>query len=230
MADRFFTPEPLSPGEFHLRGAEAHHLTAVRRFKPGGRIVLFNGDGREYPAEILEAGRKFVLLNVLAVSAISREAAHAVAIAAALPKGDRGEFLVEKLVELGVARFIPLRTERTIVQPRDSRLEKLHQAVIEASKQCGRNVLTRIDPLTDWPRFVAAAADGPRAILHPGGASRGRLPLDTDCTIAVGPEGGFTDGELAAAEAAGWERVSLGPRTLRVETAAIAAAARILGA
>jgi len=226
MASRFFTPGPLAPGEFVLTGAEAHHLATVRRFAPGDRIVLFNGDGSEYSAEIVSTERKRAVLNVLGAEAVSRELPFELTIAAAMPKGDRGDFLIEKLVELGVTRFVPLHTERTIVQPKESRLEKLQQAVIEASKQCGRNVLMRIDELTRWNEFVKQSRDGAKAILHPDGEPLRSLETKSrNVAFAVGPEGGFTEEEVSLAESAGWRRVSLGPRILRVETAAIAAAA-----
>jgi 16S rRNA (uracil1498-N3)-methyltransferase len=226
MSNRFFTPESLAPGEFLLTGPEAHHLASVRRFTAGDRITLFNGDGNEYSAEVLSADRKRVLLNVLEGLPANRELPFELTIAAAMPKGDRGDFLIEKLVELGVSRFVPLLTERTIVQPKDSRLEKLNQAVIEASKQCGRNVLMRIEELTKWTDYVKSAT-GWRGVLHPGPAHTRRDGPGGSSVIAIGPEGGFTEEEVNLAEAAGWARLSLGPRVLRIETAAIAAAAML---
>lgn len=225
MSNRFHTPDPLAPGEYVLAGPEAHHLVSVRRFASGDRIVLFNGDGIEYSAVIVSTGRKQVVLNVLGTEAVNRELPFELTIAAAMPKGDRGDFLIEKLVELGVARFVPLITERTVVQPKESRLGKLQQAVIEASKQCGRNVLMAIAKLTRWPDFVNQQREGVRAILHPDGKPIRSLEMKGSAAFAVGPEGGFTEEELRQAEAAGWNRASLGPRILRVETAAIAAAA-----
>ncbi|MBX9622334.1 MAG: 16S rRNA (uracil(1498)-N(3))-methyltransferase [Gemmataceae bacterium] len=229
MADRFYTPDPLPAGEYVLSGPEAHHLVTVRRFGPGDRVVLFNGDGHDYPAEVVAADRKRTVLTVGAPVRVDRELPFVVEVAAALPKGDRGDFLIEKLTELGVGRFVPLRTARTVVEPKEARLNKLRQAVIEASKQCGRNVLMRVGPLTEWADYLAAA-DRPavRFLLHPPGeGSQAGLPsaVNEGVAFAVGPEGGFTDDEVTAAEAAGWRRASLGPRVLRVETAAIAAAA-----
>jgi 16S rRNA (uracil1498-N3)-methyltransferase len=131
---------------------------------------------------------------------------------------------------LGVTRFTPLQTERTVVQPKEARLDKLQQAVIEASKQCGRNVLMCVAPLTRWPAFLASPDLPPRRLLlHPpaGGVTRpltAAMPNAGGVVIAVGPEGGFGPAEVAAAEAAGWVRVGLGPRVLRVETAAVVAA------
>ncbi len=230
MADRFYTPDALAPGEFILAGAEAHHLVAVRRFEPGDRVVLFNGDGHDYPAEVIAADRKRTMLNVLHAVAADRELPFPLEIAAALPKGDRGDFLIEKLTELGASRFTPLQTERTVVQPKEARLDKLQQAVIEASKQCGRNVLMRVAALTRWPAFLAASDMPPtRLLLHTsedGGAKplSAFVPSAGGIVVAVGPEGGFAPAEVAAAEAAGWVRVALGPRVLRVETAALVAA------
>src|SRR6266545_5228098 len=143
MSDRFYTPDRLVPGEYVLAGSEAHHLATVRRFTAGDHVVLFNGDGNDYCAEVVTANRKQAVVNIVQVNATNRELACRVEIGAAMPKGDRGDFLIEKLVELGVAQFTPLLTERTIVQPREARLEKLQHAVIEASKQSGRNVLMK---------------------------------------------------------------------------------------
>ena len=231
MADRFYTPDALAPGDYVLSGAEAHHLAAVRRFGPGDRVVLFNGDGRDYTAEVVAADRKRALLNVLRPLAVDRELPFPLEVAAALPNGDRGDFLVEKLTELGVSRFTPLQTERAVVQPKEARLDKLQHAVIEASKQCGRNVLMRVAPLTRWAAFLASPDLPPtRLLLHPPAAAEAK-PLSAfaadaaGVVVAVGPEGGFCPAEVAAAEAAGWVRVGLGPRVLRVETAAVVAAA-----
>lgn len=232
MADRFYTPDPLAPGEYVLTGAEAHHLATVRRFGPGDRVVLFNGDGHDHPADVVAADRKRTLLNVLPAVAADRELLFPLEIAAALPKGDRGDFLVEKLTELGVTRLTPLQTERTVVQPREGRLDKLQHAVVEASKQCGRNVLMRVAPVTRWAAFLATP-DLPalRLLLHPPAEGAGRVLSEFDAdagaggvVVAVGPEGGFAPAEVEAAEAAGWVRVGLGPRVLRVETAAVVAA------
>ena len=102
MADRFYTPDPLGPGEYVLAGPEAHHLAAVRRIAAGDRVTLFNGDGRDYPAVVVAADRKRTTLSVLAPVPAARELPVPLEVAAALPKGDRGDYLVEKLTELGV--------------------------------------------------------------------------------------------------------------------------------
>jgi 16S rRNA (uracil1498-N3)-methyltransferase len=225
MADRFFTPSPLAPGELVLDGPEAHHLVAVRRFAAGDRVTLFNGDGREYPAEVVAVGKRSATLTVLAAVEADRELGFPLVVAAALPKGDRTDFLVEKLTELGVTRFVPLATARSVVVPKDSTVEKFRRAVIEASKQSGRNVLMAVGPPARWGEFVRSAGlPAARLLLQPGGEAFPGPPAG-GAALAVGPEGGFTEEEVAAAVAAGWRPVTLGPRVLRVETAAVAAAA-----
>ncbi len=225
MADRFYTPDSLGPGEYTLTGADAHHLTAVRRFGPGDHVTLFNGDGHDYPAEIIAVSKKSATLNILATEAVNRELPFPLVIASALPKGDRADFLIEKLTELGVTRFVPLIAARSVVQPKESAVEKFTRAVIEASKQCGRNRLMAIDSPRRWEAFLASPdLPAKRFVLHTGRDLPG-IAASGGAAIAVGPEGGFTPEEVAAATAAGWQVVSLGPRVLRVETAALAAAA-----
>jgi 16S rRNA (uracil1498-N3)-methyltransferase len=226
MANRFYTSFALSPGPVTIQGPEAHHLATVRRFHVGDAVVLFNGDGNEYAAEIVSIDRKAIALNVLHVDQANRELAIDLVVACAIPKGDRADFLVEKLTELGVTELVPLETERSVVKPREAKIERWSRAVIEASKQCGRNRLMQIPPMIDWPEFCRQPHSGFRKLLADPQASRSALPHPAaNVCIAVGPEGGFSDGEIALAREAAWETVSLGPRTLRVETAAIALAA-----
>jgi 16S rRNA (uracil1498-N3)-methyltransferase len=227
MAERFYTPEPLGPGEFVLAGAEAHHLAAVRRFSPGDRVTLFNGDGSEYLAEVTALAKKSVTLNVLSAVAADRELPFPLVVASALPKGDRAEFLVEKLTELGATRFVPLVTARSVVIPKPSAVEKFARAVVEASKQCGRNRLMAVESPARWEHFVRRHdLPAARFVLHTDGGDTlllGRGPEGV--AVAIGPEGGFTAEELEAARPGGWRTARLGPRVLRVETAALAAAA-----
>ncbi len=227
MADRFYTTDAFGPGEYVLTGPEAHHLTTVRRFAPGDCIVMFNGDGRDHPAEIVSVGKRDVVLNVLAPVAANRELPFPLVVGSALPKGDRADFLIEKLTELGATRFVPLVTARAVVRPKATVVEKFQRAVIEASKQCGRNVLMHVDPPHEWAAFVART-DLPATclVLHTG-PDLSPARAAGGCAIAVGPEGGFAPEEIALALAHGWTAASLGPRVLRVETAALAAAALV---
>jgi 16S rRNA (uracil1498-N3)-methyltransferase len=225
MAERFYVNCELGPGPVVLQGPEAHHLATVCRLRAGDAVCLFNGDGHQYPARIEEAGKRGVTLDVLAVESPSRELPFRLQIAVSLPRGDRAQFLVEKLTELGVTSFVPLQTVRSVVHPRETKLGKLQRHVIEASKQCGRNVLMEVRPLVEWSAFCQSADLPARRILgHPGGESQREEARAADTVAAVGPEGGFTDDEVALARAAGWHLLDLGPRILRVETAALALA------
>ncbi len=222
MADRFYVNSPLALGAVRIDGAEAHHLAVVCRVRPGDPIVLFNGEGQQFPALVQEVGKREVVVEVTAVELPGRELPFPLVVAAPLPKGDRAQFLVEKLTELGATAFIPLATARSVVQPRDAKLEKLQRHVIEASKQCGRNVLMEVRPLHDWAAFCQGQSlPARRCLAHPG-AAPGFARAASAVVVAVGPEGGFTDDEVVLALTAGWEAVSLGPRILRVETAALA--------
>jgi 16S rRNA (uracil1498-N3)-methyltransferase len=222
MSERYYVDTPLGPGRVELDGPEAHHLASVCRARPGDVVRLFNGDGREYLARVVSAERRRVTLAITEVTAPQRELPFPLEVAAPLPKGDRAQFLVEKLTELGVTSFVPLSTRRSVVHPREAKLEKLQRYVIEASKQCGRNVLLEVKPLESWGSY-ARRTDLPalRVLAHPGGAAREALTPGVAMTLAVGPEGGFTDEEVELARSVGWRLIDLGPRILRVETAAL---------
>lgn len=224
MAERYYLDETLSAGPFELTGPEAHHLSIVCRLRPGDTVVLFNGRGEEAPAQIRQVGKKSVLVELLAVERPNREVGYRLEVAAPLPKGDRADFLIEKLTELGVTHFTPLQTSRSVVHPRESKLDRLQRHVIEASKQCGRNVLMRIGELTPWSELICSPGLPDRIIMaHP----KGQAPTEVwtaegqDVVLAVGPEGGFTEEEVGQGQETGWQVVSLGPRILRVETAAM---------
>jgi 16S rRNA (uracil1498-N3)-methyltransferase len=230
MSERFYMNCPLQPGPIDIEGPEAHHLAIVCRVRPGDAVCLFNGDGREYPARVTAVQRRTVAVEVLEATAPERELPFSLAVACPLPKGDRAQFLLEKLTEIGVTSFVPLSTERSVVHPRETRMEKLQRYIVEASKQCGRNVLMRLEPVAHWEDYCCRGDLPKRKLLaHPGGRPLRDLQRasETGVVIAVGPEGGFSDAEVAASQTAGWTSVSLGPRILRVETAALVLAARI---
>jgi 16S rRNA (uracil1498-N3)-methyltransferase len=228
MTQRYFVEQPIAGPQATLLAAEAHHLAHVMRAKPGMQVTLFDGRGGEYLAEVTRVERAAIQLSVLSHQPIERELSAPVIVGASLPKGDRQRWLVEKLVELGVQTFVPLATAHAVAQPTDNARERLERAVIEASKQCGRNRLMRIEVPQAWRAFVTAASvEACRLIAHPGVAQTlgdllraGTPPPIAGFAVAVGPEGGLTDEEVAIACEAGWAPVSLGPCILRVETAA----------
>jgi 16S rRNA (uracil1498-N3)-methyltransferase len=242
MSERFFSVRPVDSECVILDGPEAHHLLHVMRAAVGDSVTLFDGRGAEYVAVVRSLARSHVELRINERNETSRELAAALIVGVALPKGDRQKWLVEKLTELGVTKLVPLSTERGVAQPTAATLDRLRRSVIEASKQCGRNRLMQIDEPLTWAAWVSnycltgeslgdASAPVPprRLVAHPGSQPLVEFELRPTLAtqLAVGPEGGLTDAEVAKAVAAGWQTVDLGPRTLRVETAAIALAAAL---
>ncbi len=193
-------------------------------------MTLFDGSGAEFSARVERVGRAEVELAVLDRVEVDRELPLELTLAAALPKGDRQRWLVEKATELGVARLVPLVTSRSGEGQSRASLDKLRRAVVEASKQCGRNRLMEI--ATPQPLAVLLDAAPPAALqllAHPGGRPVREMLTDLSSAappaalqLAVGPEGGFTDEEVALAQERQWQVVGLGRRILRIETAALA--------
>lgn len=224
MPHRYFTPTPIAADAITLDGAEAHHLLHVLRACAGMGVVLFDGSGCEFDAEVTKCGRATVELAVRERRSVDRELAQPFTLGVPLPKGDRQRWIVEKAVELGVTRLVPLVTERSVATGERGG-EKLDRYVIEASKQCGRNRLMEIASPMAWGEWLAAApAEARRIVADPtGDALHARDEVSGQPTFAaVGPEGGLSESEVAAARAAQWQVVTLGPRILRIETAAIA--------
>lgn len=240
MADRYFLAAAPANDRALLAGAEAQHLVRVMRAGVGDLVVVFDGSGTEYVARIERLRRDEVELAILEQRPVDRELPLAIVLGVALPKGDRQRWLVEKCVELGVARIVPLVCERSVAQPGEAARERLFRYVVEASKQCGRNQLLKIAPAAALATFVHQDAGGQvlRLVAHRdaqhGESSRLRDILAPHAGgawesvwLAVGPEGGFTPQEIATLQVHDWQAVSLGPRVLRTETAAIMLAAAV---
>lgn len=225
--ERYFLRQPLQLATVELDGPEAHHLLHVLRAKVGDRLGLFNGEGEEALAEIVNIRKRSAELQISETWSVTPEPC-TLTIATAMPKGDRARWLIEKSTELGVTRIIPLRTQRSIVEPGESKMDKLEQAVVTACKQCRRSHLMQISSLTPFanlPREMAPVT----LIAHPHApqsASQAFAQSREQSTLMlIGPEGGFTDEEFASAVTTGAIPVHLGPHILRIETAAIAVAA-----
>jgi 16S rRNA (uracil1498-N3)-methyltransferase len=254
MADRFFVSGSICGHAATLAGAEAHHLIHVLRAKPGLVVTLFDGEGAEYGAHVVRVGRAEIELAIDVRREMDRELPARMMLGVALPKQDRQRWLVEKAVELGVARLVPLTARRSVAQPSADALDRMRRVVIEASKQCGRNRLMEIAAGQSPAEFFQSCpAAQPRWLAHPGGLSlavafsqaahwppggqTGMTPTagpspPSEIALAIGPEGGFADEEVAVASEWSWQAVDLGSRILRIETAAcgLAAIAALLAA
>lgn len=221
-----------------LRGDEAHHMVNVLRVRVGEGVVLLDGSGREARAELMSASRREAVLEILTVREVDREPSRRLTLACALPRTSRMDFLVEKCCELGVARLMPMVTKRGVVNPaarQENHLRRWKRTTIEAAKQSGRTRLMEVSAAVAYESAVGSApAAAARMIASPGPEAAGlaqfyaRLGLDEEIFVLIGPEGGFTTDELDLAREAGFVPVSLGPRILRIETAALALAAFFL--
>lgn len=235
---RIHVPGPIQPGaECALSAAQSHHLHGVLRLKTGDALVLFDGAGAEYGARVLRAGKRGVTVTVGEPRAVNRESPLAVTLAQAVSTGERMDYTIQKAVELGAAAIQPLAASRSVVRlsaERAGRRASHWQAVaIAACEQCGRNHVPPVGavlPLERWLAQLPVADDGARRLLLTPRAEarlRGLEAPRQPVILLAGPEGGFTPQEEAAARRCGFEALSLGPRVLRTETAAVAALAAI---
>jgi 16S rRNA (uracil1498-N3)-methyltransferase len=234
MSDRFFCPGPAirNGGLITLEGDEARHLARVRRVSEGALVELFDGAGFPVVAKVTAIGKSSVSLQPEAPAIEDPAPALTLTLASAAPKGDRIDWLIEKATELGVARFLPILTGRSVVDPRTAKLDRLRRSVIEACKQCGRNRLMAIEPAIPWAELVALSGRTDHSFLaHPGGLAFpyvGNTESLASALVAIGPEGGFTDDEVSQARASGFTVIGLGSSLLRIETAALTACVRLL--
>ncbi len=215
---------PLVAGEVVITAAEARHGAAVLRLRPGDAVRLADGDGRAGVGAVLAAGADGIRVRLESVALLADPAIAAVTVACALPKGDLAGDLVRMLSELGVGALRPLRCARGVRVEPQPRLARISQ---ESLKQCRRG-----RPLTILPGCDVAelAAMGGRIILADPHGGRFSPGAPGPLTVAVGPEGGFTADESAALIAAGAESFRLAPHVLRIETAAVSAAAILAAA
>jgi 16S rRNA (uracil1498-N3)-methyltransferase len=231
VAERFFSPEAARSDRIRLQGDEARHLSRVRRLGPGDVVEVFDGQGFAVRARIAVVSANGVELEPLGAPLPDRAPFCRLTLATAVPKGERFDWLIEKATELGVGRLVPIVTERSVVEPREAKLGRLKRVIVEASKQCGRNRLMELDPPVRWAEWAPTAAAGLRLLAHPEGIPAARWPRPApsdEVTLAIGPEGGFSEGEVESGRATGWQVVGLGPTVLRIETAALAGAAILL--
>ena len=245
---RFYCPTPLSTGDLLDLPASAARHVQVLRLQPGDVITLFNGgpdvpssSGGEYEATVTQMGRSHVQVQVAAHTAVEREAALAVHLAVGMPANERMDWLVEKASELGVASIQPLMTERSVLRLSGERADKKQahwqSVAVAACEQCGGNRVPRVLAVMTLVQWLKASAPldavQPQRLLlslrpESLGLREAAHPTASAITFLSGPEGGLSTAEEDAALAQGFAPVTLGPRVLRSETAALAALAALL--
>lgn len=227
---RIHTDQPLEPdSQARLDERSAHYLARVLRMRPGDPLVVFNGDGFDYAAEVLDPRCRDLAVSAR-VPAAPESPLH-ITLVQAVGKGDRMDYSLQKATELGVTALRPVFTERTEVRLEGRRLEKRERhwrgVLAAACEQCGRGRIPELLPaigLSDWLLEASAAR---RLALVPGADHTlvSQAAGGEGVELLIGPEGGISDAETRQLKLAGVKRVSLGPRVLRTETAGPAAIA-----
>ena len=235
---RFFQDEPLTVGQtLELSAKNFRHAIQVLRLKPDDKLTLFNGEGGQYQARLTSVGRRSASVKILGFEPVERESSLTTQLVLALIKPDKMDFALQKAVELGVSGIQPVQTQRTVINIKSSRMEKKLQhwrsVVINACEQCGRNRIPEVFPPVPLQDYLATQTASLRLALSPVAA----VPIDnlsdpeqSSVDVLIGPEGGFTNEELAAIQKQDITLISLGSRILRAETAAIAMLALVQSA
>src|SRR5437867_3310169 len=228
---RFFAPVRLSPGvEIDLPERVARHC-AVLRLHRGDTVVLFNGEGGEFSAQLTRVSRGDARAHVISRQTPERESPLAIALAQCVSSGDRMDATLQKSTELGVSSILPIASERSVVRLSSDRAERRvahwRNVVIAACEQCGRNRVPEVAAIIDLDAFLGRAASDGLQLLLAADADRDLKQLEPPgkVTLLVGPEGGLAPEERQRAERRGFIPVRFGPRVLRTETAPLAAIA-----
>lgn len=214
--------------EFSLDDDAANHVGRVLRMPVGSELLLFNGDGFNYPAQISSCDKKRVNVIVNAQLDNPVESPLRIHLGQGISRGDRMDFAIQKAVELGVCEITPLFTERCGVKLDGERLAKRNEQwqkiAISACEQSGRSIVPTVHPAISLQAWLGQQTKELKLTLHPRASDTIKtLTPNHEIRLVIGPEGGFTDQEMAQTSAAGFAGIQLGPRVLRTETAALTA-------
>lgn len=228
---RFYEPKALAGAGLQslveLDSDQSHHARRVLRLVAGDRVEVLDGKGRTAIAELMDYQRDHAQLRVIELQDHA-PAKPRITLAVALPKGSRGDDMVNQLSQAGADRLIPLRTRRSVTDFSDHRRMRFERIIIESARQCGRMRLLEVEEEWDL-RSVLREEIALRLMASPEVESTSRMQIEQrlqqadSVLVLIGPEGGWTDDELALAREAGCLNWCLGPHVLRIETAAVAA-------
>lgn len=222
-----------------INGDEAHHMLTVKRLKAGDKISLFNGRGEECVGEIVDILQeerlhtKKAKINIKSVKSVNKEIGIDITIAFSAPKGKRADLIIQKCSELGVKKLVPLITERSVIRTNfATKVEKWRKISIEASKQCGRNLITDISNVLPFESLGHLANSHEISIIFSNESGFHGLKeilknnsKIKDVLCVIGPEGGVSAAEIEKAKEMGFNVAKLTPQILRVETSVITIAA-----
>ena len=226
---RIFHPNPLQANStIKLDDNAARHVSRVLRLGPGAEIRLFDGQGGEYAAVLHEVGKREVSVSIAEHLAVEVESPLKITLAQGISKGERMDYTIQKAVELGVHRIVPLDTERSVVklkgERRERKLEHWQGVIISACEQCGRNTLPELLPMQSLSSWLENGLNGTGLVLdHRAANSVNSVESSGELTLLIGPEGGLSEAERGLAIDTGYQGLRLGPRVLRTETAALVA-------
>lgn len=223
---RFYAPkENFYQSNITLSLEQTRHLRDVLRLREGENIAVFDGVGKEFLCEIANIGKKETILKIIKeISPSAPESTLELNLAIALLKGEKFDFVIQKAVELGVAKLFPILTKRCDVKLKeaDKKLERWQKIVLEASKQCGRAKLMKIESPLNFELFIEnSSAENFILFSEKNGENFSAIKSDKKITALVGSEGGWDDSEIEFAKANGVQIITLGGRILRAETAGI---------
>ncbi len=226
---RVFTTQALEPNSsLVLAEAQSHYLSKVLRMQAGRELILFNGEGGEYSAEITAIHKKNIDVSVKEFSAENRQSHLQLELAIGVSRGERMDWVLQKATELGVTKIIPLMTERTEVklggERADKKMEHWQQILISACEQCQRNILPELSEPKQFSDWIGKCDAELKFVLHHRD-NQGLPKNKTTESVAllIGPEGGLDENEITQAIAQKFSPLTLGPRVLRTETAPVAA-------
>ena len=226
---RIYLSQPLNSGNtIELDSNALRHVVQVLRLKAGHPLILFNGDGGEFEAQLVKVEKRQAVAQIGRFHDVSRESSLITHLGLGISKGERMDFALQKAVELGVSKITPLFTEHCVVQLTGKRVVKKQAhwqtVLISACEQSGRNTIPVLNSAATFTDWLASIQTATRLILDPQahtGLSTITLP-PAEIALTVGPEGGFSEAEIKQAGDTGFIGVSLGPRVLRTESAAVA--------
>jgi 16S rRNA (uracil1498-N3)-methyltransferase len=225
----YIPPERIGGEEISLQSREARYILAVLRLGPGDEVTVFDGEGREYRTALFDDYEGGVYLSIQEELNPERESPVRITLGQGLLKGEKMKFVIQKATELGVDRIIPLVSSRSIPLVEGDRetlrIERWRRIAQEAAKQCGRTVVPEVAPVHELGDFLSQG-EGTGVILWEGEPTPLREVIEEidpkgGITLLIGPEGGFSEGEVATAQASGFLVAGLGQRILRAETASL---------